>query len=394
MKLEEIKNSVSLSMGPGQHVDKLKQVLSKNKLLKDFFVTYPDFVVESYEDGSLISKKEIRSFRPLQRVISAVTVPFSNTFSRDFFQLVKDYLISSNIEFCKIFLAWSFVSSQSIKKLKKLGSKIVLECQMSHIDVWLDIIREEKKMFKIEDSYSNFSNFLVKRAKEEYENADVIKVLSSYSKKSFVDKGFPENKIKVVPFGIEKDFAKDHTTDFKRKSDNKKVILYVGRLELLKGVQYLLKAFSMIKGKNLELWLVGPVLPEAKSFLKSYGDDERVKILGVIQRNELKKIYSNADLFVFPSLNDAFGLVVLEAMSFGLPVITTENSCSDDVITDGLDGFIVPIRDPVAIRERTEILLQDDELRYKIGKRAKEKVVKNFSEERYESLNLLLLEEI
>ena len=65
------------------------------------------------------------------------------------------------------------------------------------------------------------------------------------------------------------------------------------------------------------------------------------------------------DVFVFPSLAEGFGMVITEALSQGLPVITTPNTCGPDVISEGVDGFIVPIRNPEAIVEKIEILLRD-----------------------------------
>jgi glycosyltransferase involved in cell wall biosynthesis len=73
------------------------------------------------------------------------------------------------------------------------------------------------------------------------------------------------------------------------------------------------------------------------------------------------------DVFVFPSLFDGFGLVLLEAMSQGLPVITTAHSAGPDIITDGKEGFIVPIRSPEAIAEKLQLLHDDRDRLHQMG---------------------------
>ena len=71
---------------------------------------------------------------------------------------------------------------------------------------------------------------------------------------------------------------------------------------------------------------------------------------------------SSHDVFAFPSLSEGFGMVITEALSQGLPVITTPNTCGPDVLSDGEDGFIVPIRSPVALAEKLELLHRDRDL--------------------------------
>ena len=78
-----------------------------------------------------------------------------------------------------------------------------------------------------------------------------------------------------------------------------------------------------------------------------------------LPHDELLEEMGQHDVLVFPSLFEGFGLVILEAMSRGLVVISTPNTAAPDVITDGIDGFVVPIRDPAAIQERLELLLDD-----------------------------------
>ena len=112
---------------------------------------------------------------------------------------------------------------------------------------------------------SLFSDGLVSRMKKEYQCADFISVLSSYAKNSFLAAGCPEARLIQVPLGVEIDRFKPvapRNGPFRA--------LFVGRLELLKGIPYLLQAFSDLRLPDAEIWLVGPVLPEVRAVLARY----------------------------------------------------------------------------------------------------------------------------
>jgi len=87
---------------------------------------------------------------------------------------------------------------------------------------------------------------------------------------------------------------------------------------------------------------------------------------------ELPQYYQSADIFVYPSLHEGSALAIYEAMASGLPVITTYNSGS--VVRDGEEGYILPIRDVEALMEKILLLYQDEDLRYLMGKKARERV--------------------
>jgi glycosyltransferase involved in cell wall biosynthesis len=143
-----------------------------------------------------------------------------------------------------------------------------------------------------------------------------------------------------------------------------------------------LEALKQIPSRDIELHLVGPVLDEIKPVLARFADD-RIKVLGPVARKELPHHYQNADLFVFPSVNDAFGLVVLEAMASGLPVITTEHSCGKDVVNEGIDGFVTPIRDSEALGQLIGFFLEDPRRAGEMGYCARTNAESHFCSSQY-----------
>lgn len=130
-------------------------------------------------------------------------------------------------------------------------------------------------------------------------------------------------------------------------------VLFVGSLGQRKGLSYLFRAVQML-GTGVELTVIGARPLTACAAL----DRELTKIRWVAScshREVLAEMATN-DVFVFPSLFEGFGLVLLEAMAMGLPIITTAHTAGPDLITEGVEGFIVPIRSAEAIAEKLEIL--------------------------------------
>jgi glycosyltransferase involved in cell wall biosynthesis len=147
--------------------------------------------------------------------------------------------------------------------------------------------------------------------------------------------------------------------------------LYVGRLWNGKGLDYLVDAFrTLVSTTGLEATLVLAGDGPDESRLRRRALDEGLHVIfpGFYQRDRLARIYALADVFVFPTLGDPFGHVVEEAMSCGLPVISTSAAGEiGDRIDDGRDGFIVPPRDSRALFERMQQLAMDGSLRNRLG---------------------------
>lgn len=199
--------------------------------------------------------------------------------------------------------------------------------------------------------------------------ADRILVGSTFARDSFVAEGFPAEKLLVVPYGaaIEKF---QPANDFTRKADDFR-LLFVGQLAQRKGLSYLLRAYEAFHGPGTRLTLIGGF----------YGDDSALapyrnlfEHIPHLPQMDLIDHYRRADVFVFPTLIEGLGLVVLEAMACGLPVITTPNG-PGDIVRDGIDGFVVPIRDPDAIVEKLEYLRAHPEHRREMGINARQRAL-------------------
>ncbi len=255
----------------------------------------------------------------------------------------------------------------TIKKLKAHSrKKIILYCMNSHINNLYSIQEEEDKRFSRGIKTHFIHKNMVKMMLNEYENADYIFVLSKYAYENFLDNNIKRDKLRIVPIGVDLSIFDPPS----EKKDDTFRICFAGLLCLRKGFHYLLKALDELHLPNLELLLIGGSGdPISHGILKYYR--KRINIKQDIA--EPAEGYRRSSIFVLPSLEDGWGVVVSEAMACGLPVIVTENTGAKDIVDEGVNGFIIPPRDIAAIKEKVLLLYSDKKLREEMSAAALKK---------------------
>ncbi len=186
----------------------------------------------------------------------------------------------------------------------------------------------------------------IERKEQEIQLADHIFVPSSFVQNSLLEVGAKPETITVIPFGAPIDYFHPQP-----KVDNLFRALFVGRVGPRKGIHYLLQAWQELQLPDTELLLVG-INEFPEGWLNQYRDIFRY--VPSVPHNLLNEYYNAANVLVFPSLVEGFGLVLLEAMACGIPVISTPHTAAPDILTDGLEGFIIPVRDVEALKEKLE----------------------------------------
>ena len=174
---------------------------------------------------------------------------------------------------------------------------------------------------------------------------------STFAAQSLAENGVPFQRIHIVPYGVDADtfIKRPHPPE----SSKPFRIGYVGSLTAKKGFLYLLEALRRLKSRHsVQLVLFTRGLMD-RELLKGYSDVNFEIRIGLSGKRLAAELHA-CDVFAFPSLAEGFAHVILEAMSCGLPVIATPNTCAPDVLEPGQHGFIVPIRDAEAIAERLE----------------------------------------
>lgn len=220
-----------------------------------------------------------------------------------------------------------------------------------------------------------------------YESTEVI-VNSNYMKCEIQRLfGLPFDKINVIPNGVNLNLYNgiERDYDFRRKyaMDNEKIILYLGRLVYEKGVQNLISAMPKILEHYNDAKLVvagkGGMLDELKAQVKNMGIENKVYFTGYLDSKSVQKMYKCADVAVFPSTYEPFGIVALESMLSGTPTVVSDIGGLNEIITHGVDGMKSYAGNANSIADSVLSLLFDAGLGSKISKNAKAKVKSNYN---------------
>lgn len=271
-----------------------------------------------------------------------------------------DFWASYHLEPADVFIAWGNYGLRSLQRAKGIGAKTVVVRANTHPVYQARLLKEEfgrwGLAFKIPQA-------TVDRGVAEADLADYVLIPSDLVRQSFLEQGFPEEKLLQIPFGA--DVHRFHPSE--RCSSHPFRVLFVGQVGIRKGVPYLLEAWRRLGWRDAELWLIGRVLPECGPILQRYQGLPGLRLIGHLDNPV--EAYQQADIFVFPSIEEGSALVTYEALACGLPAVTTPNAGS--VVRDGVEGFIVPIRDVDALAGRMEELRTNERLRKEMGKVAR-----------------------
>jgi glycosyltransferase involved in cell wall biosynthesis len=192
------------------------------------------------------------------------------------------------------------------------------------------------------------------RLAREWELASRVLVNSPWSRDALMQRGVPPGKIIVVPLAYEPD---GHEPPPRREGDFRGrplSVLWLGSVNLRKGIQYLIDAAKRLRGEHVEFIVAGPVHVSEQAVATA---PPNMKFIGRVTRDRAAEVYRAADVFALPTLSDGFAITQLEAMSHGLPVIATPR-CGE-VVTPGVDGLIVPPYDGAALAEAIATLSAD-----------------------------------
>jgi glycosyltransferase involved in cell wall biosynthesis len=282
-------------------------------------------------------------------------------------------------------VAFSNFGLHTMRNAKKTGGITILERGSSHMLYQMSILAEEYIRAGIKPRLAHPK--IIEKELKEYEEADYISIPSKFVKRTFIEKMIPERKLIHVPYGVD-------LQEFRQvsKSDNVFRVVYAGAMTLQKGVHYLLQAFSELNLPRSELLLFGGLSDEIKYFFKKY--EGSYKWVGHVPQRELYRYYSEGSVFAFMSIQDGFGMVMAQAMACGLPVICTTNTGGEDIVREGIDGFIIPIRDVKALKEKLVYLYENIEICKAMGLSAKERVSEGFTWDDYGEKMIKMYKEI
>lgn len=284
---------------------------------------------------------------------------------------------------CDIFHGWTHESLLSLKAAKQQGAITIVDRGYSHPRFSKQILDEEYAIYGVPRKLEQAPKWLtpfdhwrreLEEAVEEFAVADYVFVNSQFCYDTFVDEGYPKEKLVMIPRGFE--VAKFRPLP---KEDNKFRVVFVGLLCVRKGLKYLLEAWDRLNLPDAELVLVGSLHEELRPMMAPYLEREDVVHLGFVP--DPVQLYNRGTVFVFPSVDEGSAKVTYEAMACGLPVIVTPNAGS--LARDGKDGFIVPIRQVEPLMEKILYFYQNRDAAAEMGAEAR-RYIETYTWEHYE----------
>jgi alpha-maltose-1-phosphate synthase len=274
--------------------------------------------------------------------------------------LLLDSWVASQIEACDVVVGLSGAALKTGQLAQSRGAKYVCDRGSSHIRFQYAIVNEEHRRWGIPERECD--ERMVRREEAEYSAADAITVPSEFARQSFIKIGLPAEKVVKIPYGV----LLSRFRPGKPPPTDSFDILFAGTVCLRKGVPYLLQAFQTLEHPRKRLRIAGAIEPESMAVLERLGLDG-VEMLGSMSQEKLAEYMSASHVMVLPSIEEGLALVQAQAMACGCPVISSINTGGEDLFQDGVEGFLVPIRSPEAIRERLAQLAADPGLRQRMS---------------------------
>jgi glycosyltransferase involved in cell wall biosynthesis len=199
---------------------------------------------------------------------------------------------------------------------------------------------------------------VARRVEQELSLADLVLVPSRFVANQLLERGLPWTRVAVIPYGVD---LEAFSPDTNRPPNARVHCVYVGQISHRKGIPVLFRAARGLP--DVQFVLTGPLV--TPSLLR--GLPSNARWMGPLPHAEVAALMRTADIFVLPSLEDSYGLVVSEAMASGLPVVVTDHVGASEAIQPGVNGLIVPAGDHTALAAALRRLADDSDLRSRMG---------------------------
>lgn len=228
----------------------------------------------------------------------------------------------------------------------ELGRCFVLDQSIGHPMSYQALFPSLRECFPewVEDLQPRLPRLLLAE-RAEHRHARRIVVASSFTRRTLIQNGVAGEKIAMNPYGVDLDaFCPVPRPDSSRPLR----FVFLGSLGARKGVPLLLQAWSSLSTSDAELWLAGPLSAHHARLIPPLPG---LRVMGKKPHRELPGLLSQCDVLVLPSYFEGFGLVLLEALAAGMPIIATDATAAPDLITNGVEGYVIPAGNVEALRD-------------------------------------------
>lgn len=263
----------------------------------------------------------------------------------------------SDLALCDVAIGFDTSSWILGERAKNEGKRFVLDQTTTHA------ASKEVALALARDQYPDWKEDLAPRKKsvaaEEYreqELADCIVVASSFARATMIAGGVHPQKLVVIPYGV--DLEHFRPAAFREKG-GKKRFLFLGSVNARKGVPLLLDAWRELEPVASELVIAGEVSRGVQSLLNT---PENVRFLGRVSKDAIPELMRSCHVLVLPSYFEGFGMVLLEALASGLPIVASDTSAAPDLLSEGQGGIVFRSGDLKGLRDALQRLLESPDL--------------------------------
>jgi glycosyltransferase involved in cell wall biosynthesis len=351
------KARVIITCGTKFHSDYVAEQLYKHDLLEKAVTSHPR---SRYTNRTNIPVGKLKFLKPIFAIpylLKKAGNPGKWLARKIEYKLpaIFDKWASKQLGNANISITWSWSGLHTIRAIQqKKGIAIVEESGSCNLEQ-NKLLNEEYKTLGLQFTEST-PDFIVDRELKEVNEANYLLCPSRYVAETFIINGVPKEKCIIIPYGVNLEMF-NHYQQVRPEFS----VLFVGTVGVRKGLIYLFKALELLnKTSAVKCVLIGSIEESFRPIFDTY--KHLFTHINRVEQKELLKYYNTASVFVFPSLDEGMALVQLEAMACGLPLICTPNSGGESVITNGKEGYIVPIRNPEALADKITYLQKNRDI--------------------------------
>lgn len=338
-------------------------------------------VVQFYELFALVSLVLIRI--PKCKFIYNKWRSFLN---KIFAQRVCKYVIENNVD---IVIGFDFCCQELFEMLNREAPNVtkILDVSIANRAFMKKNYEKDMMLTKREELKKEqallWNEKIIDGVIKEVLLADYYFVPSNIVKESLIFCGADSKKIHMIPYGV--DVNKFKFVKNKIGGENIKIV-YVGQISYRKGIHHLINVIEKYNNKEIEVYIAGPYTKDS-TLVKQLKQYKNVTVLGFVTRDKIAELYQSSDVFIFPTLGEGFGLVVLEALSSGLPIICSNQAGGNDAIIDGYNGFVFEAGNDIDMKRKIDWFLDNKEKISKMSENARKSSLKYTWENYYVNIN-------
>ena len=246
-----------------------------------------------------------------------------------------------------VVVCWSGIGEEAFRALEGTGTLRICQRGSAHIRTQARLLEEEERRTGVPQDRP--SPWIIAREEREYALADVIWVPSSFVKQTFLEQGVPEERLVVTLLGVDTRVFRPSVEVIESRCQRLLAgeplrVLYVGTFSYRKGMWDMAQVVGTLAPEGFQFRFVGPVAAECQPLVAKLS-----KVATFIPKQpqqELPRFYAWGDVFVLPTIEDGYQMILAQTAASGLPFLTTSHGAGPDLVRDGITGWVLPIRAP------------------------------------------------